>query len=231
MSDIHGFYGKYMDMIQKIDLKDEDTLIINGDTIDRGPNGIKILQDVMQRPNVELIMGNHEVMMLLTTLAETEDDFAESLACWVSNGCAPTFNAFRNLSEKEQEEMIVFLLKAPFEKDLEVNGKKFHIVHGFPADNEYDEVWNRPEADTIYEPFQKDGIQLIIGHSPVYLFHGNSERQQVRYLYELEKKGEHLKIEHAPGFICTDCACGQDMKGLSALACLRLDDMAEFYIV
>lgn len=61
-SDIHGMYGSYCNMIKKI--KETDTLFILGDVIDRGKGGIKILQDMMKRPNVKLLMGNHEYMMI-----------------------------------------------------------------------------------------------------------------------------------------------------------------------
>lgn len=61
-SDIHGMYGTYCSVIKK--LKENDTLFILGDVIDRGSQGIKILQDIMSRPNVRLLMGNHEYMMI-----------------------------------------------------------------------------------------------------------------------------------------------------------------------
>lgn len=37
-------------------------LYILGDILDRGPNPIKIILDVMERPNVEVMAGNHCVM-------------------------------------------------------------------------------------------------------------------------------------------------------------------------
>lgn len=58
MGDLHGMYGTYMDAVNSIN--DEDTLYILGDVIDNGPHGIKIIQDIMKRPNVKLILGNHE---------------------------------------------------------------------------------------------------------------------------------------------------------------------------
>ena len=46
MSDLHGCYDKYIDMINKIMLKKEDTLYVLGDILDRGPNGLKIALDI-----------------------------------------------------------------------------------------------------------------------------------------------------------------------------------------
>ena len=40
------------EMLKKIQFSDNDVLYILGDLIDRGPDGIKIIQDVMKRNNV-----------------------------------------------------------------------------------------------------------------------------------------------------------------------------------
>jgi len=58
ISDLHGMYGTYMDAISM--LNENDVLYVLGDVIDRGPNGIKILQDIMHRDNVKMFLGNHE---------------------------------------------------------------------------------------------------------------------------------------------------------------------------
>ena len=47
ISDIHGHFDKYKEMLEKINFTDGDTLYILGDVVDRGPDGIKILQDMM----------------------------------------------------------------------------------------------------------------------------------------------------------------------------------------
>ena len=60
MSDIHGHYDKYLEMLRKIDFKDSDTLFVLGDVVDRGPSSMEILLDMMCRPNVIPILGNHE---------------------------------------------------------------------------------------------------------------------------------------------------------------------------
>ena len=40
ISDIHGNYNAYMDMLKKIQFDDDDILYILGDILDRGPNPI-----------------------------------------------------------------------------------------------------------------------------------------------------------------------------------------------
>ncbi len=63
-------------MLDKREFQDTDTLYVLGDVIDRGLKGIQILLDMMARPNVVPILGNHELMAascLTWILAEITD--------------------------------------------------------------------------------------------------------------------------------------------------------------
>lgn len=60
MSDIHGEYDKFVLALETIDLKDEDTVFILGDILDRGTGGVKILQHIMYDARFIPILGNHE---------------------------------------------------------------------------------------------------------------------------------------------------------------------------
>ena len=52
MSDIHGEYDKYIKMLDTINFGSKDTLYVLGDVVDRGPNPMAVLFDMMKRPNV-----------------------------------------------------------------------------------------------------------------------------------------------------------------------------------
>ena len=64
VSDIHGCYDKYIDLLNEINCSPDDTLYVLGDVIDRGPDGFKIMLDMAQRPNVVNLLGNHEAMAM-----------------------------------------------------------------------------------------------------------------------------------------------------------------------
>ena len=57
VSDIHGCFDQYQALLKKIDFSDEDELYVLGDVVDCGPEPIKVLQDMMKRPNVIFILG------------------------------------------------------------------------------------------------------------------------------------------------------------------------------
>lgn len=50
ISDIHGQYDMFMELVDKIKLKETDTLYILGDILDRGPHPIKTLRKLMEMP-------------------------------------------------------------------------------------------------------------------------------------------------------------------------------------
>ena len=64
ISDIHGCYDEYRELLKKINFSADDELFVLGDVVDRGPEPIKVLQDMMMRPNVYPILGNHDYITL-----------------------------------------------------------------------------------------------------------------------------------------------------------------------
>ena len=64
VSDLHGQYNIFSKLLEKVHFSNEDQLYMLGDAIDRGPDGIRILQHVMNAPNMHFLLGNHEFMML-----------------------------------------------------------------------------------------------------------------------------------------------------------------------
>lgn len=222
MSDLHGEAERFHAMLKKTGFSKEDILIIMGDVIDRGPDGIELLLEIMDMPNVIMLLGNHEYMMLQYLSPSAT---GTEIRRWNRNGNAPTLAAYLKQKAKVQHRIISYLRGLPTHIELELNGKRFYLVHGFPGENIHDEVWNRPEIDTANP---KPGYQVIIGHTKV-LSMIKPEEARIRYAIELEDKGEHLRILHTPGFVNIDCGCGYDMP-IKALACLRLEDMQEFYI-
>ena len=64
LSDIHGNLRRFESIMKQINLQPDDTLYILGDVVDRYPHGVKILRQIMKMPNVKMLIGNHEYMML-----------------------------------------------------------------------------------------------------------------------------------------------------------------------
>ena len=229
MSDLHGNYNSYIAMLDKINFQNSDMLFILGDILDRGPNPIKIILDLMKRPNVEIIAGNHCVMacecfkFLLQeiteeNLSEIDDVMIEKLLNWQQNGSASTTKEFHSCDKETQKEIIEFISDFELYDEIEVCGKTFVLVHAGLAnfdpekelcEYELDElVWHRPDYDRKYF----EDKYVITGHTPTMAIEGNP---RPGYIY------------HVNNNIAIDCGCS--FPG-GRLGCLRLEDMKEFYV-
>lgn len=229
MSDIHGHYKEYLEMLHQIQFSDDDMLYILGDVIDRGPEPIKIILDLMERPNVIPLAGNHCVMAcdcLRTLLAEIteeslsamDEDALHKLLDWQRNGAGTTLAGFRKCSKNLQREIADFIEDFELYEEIRVEGRTYILVHGglgnFDPNKElwdYDInelVWTRPD---YRKPYYSDKY-VITGHTPTTLI---AENPRPGYIY------------HANNHIALDCGCSYPG---GRLGCLRLEDMQEFYV-
>lgn len=221
VSDLHGEAQIFHNLLDQLRFTEEDQLYILGDVIDRGADGISLLQEIMVRPNMTLLLGNHEYMMLQYF---SPDATETEIRRWNKNGNAPTQNAYLNLNPAEQIHILEYLKSLSTHAKVTVGDTTYYLVHGFPGENVHDEVWLRP---SMTEPNPIPNTTLIIGHTPV-LYMQETRENRERRMAEMICTGERPVILKTPGFIDIDCGCSLD-EPLKTLGCLRLDDMAEFY--
>ena len=186
MSDLHGCFDRYRAMLDKINFNAEDTLYILGDVVDRGEDGIKIILDMMSRPNVIPVIGNHEYMaykVLKSLKTEVKEDNYESLSgdyfSWMQDGGRPTLEAFLRLSEDDRARVLEYIGEFDLYEELVVGDNKFLLVHGglgnFDKEKALDEydihdlIWERPDYDAVYF----DDKFLVTGHTPTLMIDPN----------------------------------------------------------
>lgn len=222
LSDVHGDIDRFHAMLRTIDFSEKDTLYILGDLFDRGNAPVPLLEEVMGNANMKMLLGNHEYMCLQCHSPEVTP---ADIRRWDLNNNLPTRLGLAMLSAERRQAVLDYLRGLPTHFEAAVNGKQYYLVHGFPGQTVHDEVWNRPEPDT---PAPIPGMQVIIGHTPVSGL-GRTDEEEIEYFRQLTQQRDHLRIYHAPGFIDIDCGCGYNIPPM-ALACLRLEDGAEFYV-
>lgn len=218
ISDIHGRFDKYSAMLEKINFSDDDALYVLGDIIDRYDDGIKILLDMIKRPNVRIIMGNHEAMMLDTINAfEVVNEAAvEQMMLWIQNGGEPTLTAYLDDKTATDRRAIMKALEnMPLFAEVEVGGNQFVLVHGglenFSPERPLESysrneiTWARPEPERGYF----EDKFLIVGHTPTELLCGE---------HRIFRKGYFIDID-----------CGIAFES-DKLGCMRLEDFCEFYV-
>lgn len=191
-SDIHGNYERYEAAKALLRDNGEDVLYIVGDMIDRGPDGLKILLDVMHQDYIVAMLGNHEWMMYQALVMGDEDEFA----CWTfpNNGGSVTAQAFGKLDNADQNRILRFLSNLPVAVQIDHNGKKVYLVHGCAVRECMDQdilkhtdtdplvvdamVWNSPmTAPSLIPDYCEYGTSDLYIHG-----HKFVQRQQKNYI-------------------------------------------------
>ena len=120
MSDIHGEYDKFKEVLKQINLQKEDLLYVLGDVVDRGPHPMEILLKMMEMPNVIPIAGNHELMALKClrflnqeitdeSIDDLEKEMLDDLMMWQMNGSKSTIDEYRRLTPDMLQEVMEYL--------------------------------------------------------------------------------------------------------------------------
>ena len=228
MSDLHGMYSSYLKILRKIHFCDADTLYILGDVIDRGPQPIQILQDMMLRPNVYPLFGNHEWMAMQcldwiteeitdTFLASLDTERLIHLADWMGNGASTTLAGYAALTKDAKADLLDYLCEFQAYEELYLNGQTFLLVHAglgnFNPDKALTEytidelVWERPNLEKPY--FDDPTCHVVVGHTPTLMLTGKPE------------------VFTSNGCSFIDCGACFDV---GRLACLCLDTMQAYYV-
>lgn len=227
ISDIHGCYNEYITALKTIDFSDNDILYVLGDCIDRGYASIKVLQDMMCRPNVIPIVGNHEYMAVKALkklcVEITEENVETQITIdtmryyteWMLNSGLGTLEELRSFSNSEKNDFLDYMEDFSLYERVCVNGKKYLLVHGglepFSEGMNIDDfsvpqlLFSRANLDRTY--FYD--TYTITGHTPTINEEGN--------MGTVIKRNNHISI---------DCGCvfGYNL----AVYCMETD--TEIYV-
>lgn len=227
-SDHHGYpLSGFLRLLDKAKFGDSDELYILGDVIDRnGDGGIETLRWIMRQPNVTLLMGNHEDMLLRShllfeeitdeSIRRMDEEQVENLFHWMRNGASVTIKSLQALKKKDEAalfDLLDFLQELPLVEAVSAGDRDFFLVHaGFghyaPGKKlreytEQDLLWYRPKPDEAFYP----DVMTILGHTPVMYYGGTNHMLET------------------PTWIDIDTGAS---GGLAPML-LRLDDLKPFY--
>lgn len=218
ISDIHGDYEKFKNLLAQIDFRAEDILYILGDVVDFGKDSMELIADLSVRVNVYCIAGEHDFLAarmlsgfskMLESGASPDPEFVSEMTAWVQNGGQATLEAFRALDAEAREGVLEYLEDMTLFEELEIKGKQYILVHAGIADYDPDaDLYDYLPEDFFSEPLSADfalaeGKTVVVGHVPT-------------------KSG---KIERGVGSIFLDCGAGEG----GTLGCLCLENGKEFY--
>lgn len=171
ITDLHGQYQLWEKIKSYIDAT--DTLYFLGDAIDRGPNGLKIMLELLEMPNVIYLKGNHENFFVEGAVASL-NDFNPPL--WVhSNGGYTTVEEIHNKWNKDNPTDVTELSKIvkkirnlPYKAEyINKKGQKIRLSHSgywdyLDANDNY--CWDRKHILESWD--YEDNSFIVHGHTP-----------------------------------------------------------------
>lgn len=227
---MHGYpLAEFKKFLKKASFSDDDFLYILGDVIDRkGDGGVEMLCWILEQPNVQLILGNHEAMLLSCafvfeeitneSLQNVTSEKLELLNSYMQNGGDVTLKALQKLNKSSPETVLYildYLRDAPLYETVSTEKNDFLLVHSgidnfdknkklsqYAAD---DFLWTWPELSDEYF----DDIITVFGHTPT-------------MSYGKQYTGKILKTRT---WIDIDVGVAYGQKPVL----LRLDDLQGFY--
>ncbi|MEI6884054.1 MAG: metallophosphoesterase [Bacteroidota bacterium] len=174
IGDIHGNFKPLIELFGKVrfDYKN-DRLISLGDLVDRGPEPVRVVDEMMKVRNLVFIMGNHDLWCseYLKTGFISPD--------WVYQGAHTTIKDYEINPQSAKSHLGFFATARLYHIDKQ---NRLFVHGGFDSDRPFEEqkgdkrtlLWNRSlyqdalkyhEDGRIFKEFR----EIYIGHSPTQL--------------------------------------------------------------
>ncbi len=113
IGDVHGCADELKDLLKAVDARPEDRLISVGDLLSKGPDSRGVIEWALSTPNLECVLGNHELRLLRHWRAGTRSEEKSHDA-----------ETYRQLGERYDDAMR-FIARWP----ATLSGPGFMVVH------------------------------------------------------------------------------------------------------
>ncbi len=238
LSDIHGAYLPFQKMKEKLNFGPNDTMYILGDIFDghkQTPrNCLRILDDVMNTPNIHMIQGNHEAAHVASF---QYDDFdVEGLRDPIFGG-GPLYDLLRSgkIPKEKVIDYIDYLDTLPLLDGFMCGDKFFCLSHAsIPIEPQNEDefispllismhIYWRNYTEDIIRAFRIFGEEVptsniisITGHTPVKYHFDEVPNYKYAMYGERADYIEKLQVPIiTPKNICVDCGCRGSSLGTS----------------
>lgn len=260
MSDIHGCYDYFQNMLSEIGFSDTDQMILAGDSIDRGPCSYEMLRWMERCPdNVQLIRGNHEeefaaaidLMLEFDQRERLNSDFTSSrdadalyrtVQYFFIKEQLPVkyFDFYKTIYQLLRDFSVTLedlnrwakrIWEMPYYQKLQIGGKSCVVVHGGYAES-LEAIGDAFESlEDFYLYAREESCELGgIRHGMVIAGHTPTIARW-EFAYNRGNVFRYYNEKKDCVFYDIDCGCAYRTQEPDAkLACIRLEDEKIFYL-
>lgn len=218
VSNLHGDFVGFQELLKKIGFGKKDTLFILGDTVDFGDGSMDLLVDISMRENVFSLAGEHDFkaarmlsgfQKMLDGGGTPDKEFAMEMAEWCENGGQETLDGFRALDDDMREGVLDYLADSMLYDTVKVGDTRYLLVHAGLGNFSSDKSLDDYTPEEVFTPELPDAAFLkkyilVVGHTPT-------------------KDG---KINRRDGVIYMDCGVADG----GSIGCLCLETGEEYYV-
>ncbi len=188
LADIHGCLDKLNNLLDKLNIQPNDTVVTLGDYVDRGPDSYGVIERLLKlrtQCNCIFITGNHDALFFDDDKFRSDIEPKYRYTMW-NQGARETYNSYIKAGVTPEVHYDFYKLLESYYV-LELNGEKHLFVHGGynrhklleDQKNNLDTfLWDRDlimaassfnsMKDQRYKFKNKDGFKYIyVGHTPV----------------------------------------------------------------
>ena len=254
MSDLHGCFNEFHEMLKKTGFSGSDRMILAGDLIERGPQNYEMLRWLETCPeNIILLRGNHEqefiqnVYMMNKMCRNLDWDPTDPDAAPGIYDLLKTryryFDYYGSITEllhkhsvnlQDLQKWADLFRTWPYQCRLTVNGRLFIIVHaGFIEDLDTLPDRSQYRNDTDFFLYAREDAYsfggmphatVIAGHTPT----------MIPSVFAYNKGRVYRHYEEEKDCVYYDIDCGAVFRywgeADSRMACIRLEDESITYI-
>lgn len=254
MSDIHGCYDAFIEMLEKIEFSKNDQLVLAGDYIDRGPKSYEMLNWLEDAPdNILCLKGNHDaefsqcIDILLSyinkfgIIISNTGDLAKVYYLLKESLHSEFFDYYGTLEQLILKyEIDVLTLSRwknmidcmPLSFKININGRTHIITHaGYVDKNDFTALINKYEDIKSFNLYAREDSVLLGGKANSTIISGHTPTISKGVFYNNGNVCKHERKDINCTFYNIDCGkayyCNKYTN--AKLACIRLEDKKVFY--
>ena len=255
ISDIHGCYDDFIDMLKQIDFSDKDQLILAGDYIDRGIQNFEMLKWLENSSyNVVAIKGNHEVefsqcisimsslIKKLNVKVKNSDDLLKIYLIIKEDlnndifdryGTLKQLISYNNVMLSDLDNWKAMIDNMPYYFKISINDNKHIITHaGYIENKDFNIIQNQYDDIESFYIYAREDSMKYGGKKNSTIIFGHTPTIMYSGFYNNGNVYKHVNSRNNCIFYNIDC--GKVYKSEkyknAKLACIRLEDKKIYYI-
>ena len=260
MSDIHGCYDAFLQMLDKINFSNTDRLILAGDYIDRGKQSYEMLRWLEHTSeNVELLRGNHEeefaayvelmcqidqhekldtnftsntdTMALYETVQYFIDRKGFSVSCFDLYGTIGNLLGNYNVTFAELCKWADMIRRMPYYDEFKIGERTCIVVHAGYTDSLADMGSHFSNLEQFYL-YAREESCTFGGRQHAIIVAGHTPTVvEGTFAYNAGNVFRYYDQAKDCVFYDIDCGCVfRSRKPDAKLACIRMEDEKIFYV-